>query len=181
MEIEFFRDVLPVFALIICYQQPHLRRQFGRFTGRAAPLFWAYVGVAVFDACSPSLPVFVVLVGIRTHFAYLPLTLLMPIYLKSWPHGLRKFRQLLILAVPIFLLAFFQNTQPVGSVWNQYADPTMDVATFGIGAADTARASGTFSYLSEFASFAGLCAVITLFLMLVTDNKIGRVVNSAIL
>jgi hypothetical protein len=106
----------------------------------------------------------------------------MPIYLKSWPHGLRKFRQLLILAVPIFLLAFFQNTQPIGSVWNQYADSTMDVATFGIGAADTARASGTFSYLSEFANFAGLCAVITLFLLLVTDNKIiGRVMNSGIL
>ena len=182
LEIEFFRDVLPVLALIICYLQPHLRRQLGRFTGRAAPLFWAYVGVAVFEACSPSLPVFVVLVGIRTHFAYLPLALLMPIYLKSWPHGLRKFRQLLILAVPIFLLALFQTTQPVGSVWNQYADPTMDVATFGVGAADTARASGTFAYLSEFGSFAALCAVITLFLMLVTNNKIiGRVVNSGIL
>jgi hypothetical protein len=181
-EIEFFRDVLPFLALIICYLQPHLRRQLGRFTGRAVPLFWAYVGVAVFEACSPSLPVFVVLVGIRTHFAYLPLALLMPIYLKSWPHGLRKFRQLLALAVPIFLLAFFQNTQPVGSVWNQYADRTMDVATFGVGAADTARASGTFTYLSEFASFAGLCAVITLFLMLVTNNKIiGWVVNSGIL
>jgi hypothetical protein len=182
LEIEFFRDVLPVLALIICYQQPHLRRQLGRFTGRAAPLFWAYAGFAVFEACSPSLPVFVVLVGIRTHFAYLPLALLMPIYLKSWPHGLRKFRQLLILAVPIFLLAFFQNRQPIGSVWNQYADSTMDVATFGVGAADTARASGTFAYLSEFANFAGLCAVITLFLMLVTSSKIiGRVVNSGIL
>jgi hypothetical protein len=182
LEIEFFRDVLPVLVLIICYLQPHLRRQLGRLTGRAALLFWAYVGVAVFEACSPSLPIFVVLVGIRTHFAYLPLALLMPIYLKSWPHGLRKFRQLLILAVPIFLLAFFQTTQPVGSVWNQYADSTMDVATFGVGAADTVRASGTFSYLSEFASFAGLCAVITLFLMLVTDNKIiGRVMNSGTL
>jgi hypothetical protein len=180
LEIELFRDVLPLFALIICYQQPHLRRQLGRFTGRAAPLFWAYVGVAAFEACSPSLPVFVVLVGIRTHFAYLPLALLMPIYLKSWPHGLRKFRQLLILAVPIFLLAFFQNTQPVGSVWNQYADPTMDVATFG--SAETARATGTFAFISEFANFAGLCAVITVFLMLVTNNKIiGWLLNGGIL
>jgi hypothetical protein len=181
LEIEFFRDVLPVLALIICYLQPHLRWQLGRFTGRATPLFWAYVGVTVFEACSPSLPVFVVLVGIRTHFAYLPLALLMPIYLKSWPHGLRKFRQLLALAVPIFLLAFFQNTQPVRSVWNQYADPTMDVATFGAGT-ETARATGTFAYLGEFANFAGLCAVMTLFLMLVTNNKIiGRLVNSGIL
>jgi hypothetical protein len=182
LEIELFRDVLPVLALIICYQQPHLRRQLGRFTGRAAGLFWAYVGVAVFEACSPSLPVFVVLVGIRTHFAYLPLALLMPIYLKSWPHGLRKLRQLLALAVPIFLLAFFQNTQPAGSVWNRYADSTVDIATFGVGTAETVRATGTFAYLSEFANFAGLCALITLFLMLVTNNKIiGRVVNSGIL
>jgi hypothetical protein len=104
----------------------------------------------------------------------------MPIYLKSWPYGLRKFRQLLVLAVPIFLLAFFQNTQPVGSVWNQYADPTMEVATFG--AADTVRATGTFAYIGEFANFAGSCAIITLFLMLVTNNKIiGWLVNSGIL
>jgi hypothetical protein len=170
LEIEFFRDMLPVLALIMCHQQPHIRRQLGRFTGRAATLFWAYASVAVFEVCSPSLPLFVVLVGIRTHFAYLPLAFLMPTYLKSWPHGLRKFRQLLILAVPIFLLAFFQNMQPVGSVWNRYADPTMDVATFG--AVDTVRASGTFAYISEFASFAEICAVITVFFMLTTNRKI---------
>jgi hypothetical protein len=170
LEIEFFRDVLPILALIISRQQAHIHRQMGRFTGRAATLFWAYTSVAAFEACSPSLPIFVVSVGIRTHFAYLPLAFLMPTYLKSWRHGLRKFRQLLVLAVPIFLLAIFQTTQPVGSVWNQYADPTMKVATFG--AADTARATGTFAYISEFASFAEICAVIALFLMLVTHKNI---------
>src|SRR5262252_4247034 len=132
LEIEFFRDVLPGLALIICYGQPQFRRQLGRFTGQAATLFGAYASVAAFELCRPSLSVFVLLVGIRTHFAYLPLAFLMPIYLKSWSRGLRKFRQLLVLAVPIFLLAFFQTTQPVGSVWNQYADPTMEVATFGV-------------------------------------------------
>jgi hypothetical protein len=180
LEIEFFRDMLPVLALIIGRGQPHIRPQLGRFTGRAATLFCAYASAAVFEACSPSLPVFVVLVGIRTHFAYLPLAFLMPTYLKSWRHGLRKFRQLLVLAVPIFLLAFFQTTQPVGSVWNQYADPTTDVAIFG--PVDTARATGTFAYISEFASFAEICAVITLFFMLVTNPKIiGRLLNTGIL
>jgi hypothetical protein len=169
-EIQFFRDMLPVVALIICRRKPYLRHKLGRFGGLAATLFWTYAGVAVFEACSPSLPVFVVVVGIRTHFAYLPLAFLMPTYLKSWAHGLRKFRQLLVLAVPIFLLAFFQTTQPVGSVWNQYADATMDVATFGV-VADRARATGTFAYISEFASFSEICAVITLFLLLVTNNK----------
>jgi hypothetical protein len=146
----------------------------GRFTGLAATLFGAYASVAAFEVCSPSLSVFVVLVGIRTHFAYLPLAFLMPIYLKSWSRGLRKFRQLLVLAVPIFVLAFFQTTQPVGSVWNQYADATMDVATFGAGGADTVRATGTFAYITEFAIFAEICAVITIFFMLTTDSKFGR-------
>ena len=181
LEIEFFRDVLPILALIISYQQAHIRRQLGRFTGRAATLFWAYASAAVFEACSPSLPVFVVLVGIRTHFAYMPLAFLMPTYLKSWPHGLRKFRQLLVFAVPIFLLAFFQTTQPVGSVWNQYADPTMDVAVFGAAGADTARATGTFAYITEFASFAEICALITVFFMLTTDSKFSRFWNFGIL
>jgi hypothetical protein len=181
-EIQFFRDMLPVLAFIMCQRKPHLRRKLGRFTGFPAMLFWAYAGVAVFEACSPSLPVFVVVVGIRTHFAYLPLALLMPIYLKSWAHGLRKFRQLLVLAVPIFLLAFFQTTQPVWSVWNRYADPTMDVATFGDTATDTVRATGTFSYLAEFADFAGTCAIITVFLMLTTKNRIiGQLLYAGIL
>jgi hypothetical protein len=181
LEIEFFRDLLPAVALIISYQQAHIRRQLAMFTGRAATLFWAYTSVAVFEIFSPNLPVFVVLVGIRTHFAYLPLLFLMPTYLKSWRHGLRKFRQLLVLAVPIFLLAIFQTTQPAGSVWNRYADSTMDVATFSVGVADTARATGTFAYISEFASFAEICAVITLFLMLVASkNLIGWLLNAGI-
>ena len=181
LEIEFFRDILPLLALIISYQQATIRRQLGMFTGRAAALFWAYTSAAAFEACSPSLPVFVILVGIRTHFAYLPLAFLMPSYLKSWRHGLRKFRQLLAFAVPIFLLAFFQTTQPVGSVWNQYADATMDVATFGAGGADTARATGTFAYITEFAIFAEICAVISVFFMLTTDSKFSWLWNFGIL
>ena len=117
LEIEFFRDMLPALALIIWYQQAHIHRQLGRFTGLTAALLWVYATVAVFETWSLDLPLFVVLVGIRTHFAYLPLAFLMPSYLKSWSHGLRKFRQLLILAVPIFLLGLFQTTQPVESVW----------------------------------------------------------------
>src|SRR5207249_904459 len=109
-----------------------------------------------------------------------PLALLMPNYLNSWPHGLRKFRQLLILAVPIFLLGFFQTTQPADSDWNRYADPEMQVATFS--AVEDVRASGTFSYISEFSIFAGICAVITVFLILVTNSKIiGRLWYTGIL
>jgi hypothetical protein len=182
LEIQFFRDILPALAFIISRQQPHIRPQLGRFTGLAATLFCAYAGVAAIEMCSPSLPVFVVLVGIRTHFAYLPLAFLMPAYLKSWPHGLRKFRQLLILAMPIFLLGFFQTTQPVGSVWNKYADPTMAVATFGAGAPETVRATGTFAYLAEFANFAGICAIIIVFLMLTTNSKnLGKLLHAGVL
>ena len=178
LEIEFFRDTLPVLALITC--KPHVRRQLGRFSGRAATLLWAYASAAVFAAFSPGLPVFVVLVGIRTHFAYLPLALLMPIYLKSWTHGLRKFRQLLMLAVPILLLGLFQTTQPAGSVWNRYVDPEVAVATFGAG--DSARATGTFAYITEFASFAEICAIITVLLILTSEsNIVGRLWNAGLL
>ena len=182
VEIQLFRDILPVLALIIFRQQAHIRPQLGRFTGLPATLFWGYAGVAAFEMCSPSLPVFMVFVGIRTHFAYLPLAFLMPTYLKSWPHGLRKFRQLLLLAVPIFLLAFFQTTQPVESVWNQYADPTMEVATFGAVDLETVRTTGTFAYLAAFADFAGTCAIMTVFLMVANNSKIlGQLLHAGIL
>jgi hypothetical protein len=180
LEIQFFRDMLPVLALIISYQQAHIRRQLGRFTGLAAILFWGYASVSALETWISGLPLFVILVGIRTHFAYLPLAFLMPTYLRSWRHGLRKFRQLLILAVPIFLLGLFQSTQPVDSDWNRYADPEMAVATFS--AVDDVRASGTFAYITEFASFAEICALIAVFLMLTTESKIiGRLWNAGIL
>jgi hypothetical protein len=107
----------------------------------------------------------------------------MPAYLKSWRHGLRKFRQLLVLAVPIFLLGLFQTTQPATSVWNRYADATTEVATFAAsGSIDTARATGTFAYISEFGSFAGVCTVLAILLMLTANNKIiGRLLNAGIL
>jgi hypothetical protein len=180
LQIQFFRDVLPILALIIYHLQARNRRQLGRFTGLAAMLFWAYASVAALETCQPNLPLFVVLVGIRTHFAYLPLALLMPTYLKSWQHGQWKFRQLLILAVPILLLGLFQTTQPAESDWNRYADPEVAVATFS--AVDDVRASGTFSYIAEFAIFAGICALIAVFLMLTTGSKIiGRLWNAGIL
>src|SRR5260370_10049956 len=131
LQVQLFRDLLPIIALIINNLQARKRRQLGRFTGLAAILFWAYMSVGVLETWRPNLPLFIVLVGIRTHFAYLPLAFLMPTYLKSWPHGLRKLRQLLILAVPIFLLGVFQTTQPVDSDWNRYADREAVVATFG--------------------------------------------------
>lgn len=181
LQVQLFRDMLPIIALIIYHLQGRSRRQLGRFTGLAAMLFWAYASVAVLETWRTDLPPFVVLVGIRTHFAYLPLAFLMPSYLKSWPHGLRKFRQLLILAVPIFLLGFFQTSQPVDSVWNRYADADAEVATFG--AADAAaRVTGTFAYITEFSHFAEICALITVFLMLAARTKIiGRLWNTGIL
>src|ERR1700730_9975753 len=180
LQIQLFRDLLPIIALIINHLQARKRRQLATFTSLAAMLFWAYVSVGVLETLYPNLPLFIVLVGIRTHFAYLPLAFLMPTYLKSWPHGLRKLRQLLILAVPIFLLGLFQTTQPVESDWNRYADPEMAVATFA--AEDDARASGTFSYITEFSIFAEICALIAVFLMLTTDSKIiGRLWNTGIL
>jgi hypothetical protein len=180
LQIQLFRDMLPLLALIIYYLQAGNRRKLGRFTGLATMLFWGYASVAALETLNVSLPLFVVLVGIRTHFAFLPLAILMPAYLKSWPHGLRKLRQLLILALPIFLLGVFQSTQPVESDWNRYADPEMAVATFS--AVADVRASGTFAYITEFADFAGICAVIAVFLMLTTDSKIiGRLWNTGLL
>jgi hypothetical protein len=179
LQIQLFRDMLPIVALITSHLQARNRRELGRFTGLAAMLFWAYASVGVLETWRPDLPLFVVFVGIRTHFAYLPLAFLMPAYLKSWPHGLRKFRQLLILAVPIFLLGLFQTTQTVGSDWNRYADANVAVATFS--AVEDARASGTFAYITEFGDFAEICAVIAVFLMLTTDSIIGRLWNAGIL
>ena len=42
MEVQLFRDILPVLALIISRQQAHIRPQLGRFTGLPATLFWGY-------------------------------------------------------------------------------------------------------------------------------------------
>src|SRR5436305_5732333 len=73
LQIQLFRDILPIIALIIYHLQAHSRRQLGRFTGLAAMLFCGYASVGVLETLRFDLPLFVILVGIRTHFAYLPL------------------------------------------------------------------------------------------------------------
>jgi hypothetical protein len=58
----------------------------------------------------------------------------------------------------------------------------MEVASFGAVDLETVRTTGTFAYISAFADFAGICAIITVFLMVTTNSRIiGQLLHAGIL
>ncbi len=172
LEIQSVRDLLPWLALIVFALENRRLSELGRLGGAQTLWLGAYIACAFLSLLvfffSSNLPLFVAAVGFRTHFAYLPLAVLMPAYLGLWSTGLRKIRMLLLLSVPVFLFCFFQFTQPMDSVWNKYADAEMQIASFGT--LQTARVTSTFSYLSGLSQFAQICGGLA-FLILVLRRR----------
>lgn len=94
---------------------------------------------------------------------------------------MKRARWFAILAIPIFLLALFQNTRDATSEWNRYSEGFIGIANFGLGdAAHTIRASGTFSYISGLQLFAGFVAGFCVTLVLASRTTKERVLYAAI-
>ncbi|GEM_PF-3588803 len=103
------------------------------------------------------------LVGLRYYLIPLPLLYLVPAILRNMPDLNRLAVRYLWCALAITALGAYQYLSPVDSVINQYAwrsDPDDAVATFGISEdsllgvpLDRPRITGTFSYISPYATF----------------------------
>ena len=106
--------------------------------------------------------------GIRTHFAYAPLALLIPMLF-----GREKLDRCLwavaLLGIPIFALSAYQSTQPFNSWINVYGDEEAPSAMFGDNS--LVRATGTFSYITGMSYFAQYVAGISFYLATTAVNS----------
>jgi hypothetical protein len=108
----------------------------------------------VLNPNSPS--ILVGLVGLKTYFLYAPVAFILPYAIKSREHLFDLIRRYLIMAIPVAVLGFVQIAAGPGSSLNTYVSRSEDAEALGEGfgsAYDLVRTSGTFSYISGYATF----------------------------
>ncbi len=102
------------------------------------------------------------LAGLRYYLAALPLAFVLPHLLRDWNDLRRMVGISLYLTIGICILGYIQYSSTLDSPINQYAWTTADqgIATFGVEndrlldhPIDRPRITGTFSYISTYASF----------------------------
>jgi len=166
--IQVIRDLLLGFALLVLL----LNGQKKSSLGQPGQFFWvfflAYATLATLQIINPFIPsIFIPLLGLRTHFSYVFLILLLPLYLGSLDRGIKLMIGMLVLAWPACLLAFYQTTQPASHFVNIYASGEEANATFGD--AGLVRASGTFAYLTGMGYFAQTISALSVIILLLPD------------
>jgi hypothetical protein len=103
-----------------------------------------------FNLAQPNVAVRVL--GLKSHLAYLPLVVMLPVVLsklKRWKPEHLVLGYMGLVAVPVMLVGIYQFSQPATSWVNQYVAATDYVATVG----GRPRVTGTFSYIAGMTSF----------------------------
>ncbi len=101
--------------------------------------------------------------GLRYYLAAVPLAFVVAPFIKNWETLERLVMVALYLTIGVCILGFIQYASPTDSAINQYAWKPVEsdvISTFGVQddqalglAIDRARITGTFSYISTYASF----------------------------
>lgn len=111
--------------------------------------------------------------GLITHFWFLPLIFLVPMVFNTEEKILKFFKVIAYASLAIFILGVIQYFSPLSSIINQYAPSEVAgdkvVATVG----QYARITGVFSYIAPYNTYMGFALLVILYLVL-----IGRLTKS---
>jgi len=123
----------------------------------------------LFQAFNPSLGSPIVgFFGLRGYLFYLPLMWMIPVMFQSQNELYNFLRSHLLLTIPVGILGIAQFFAPANSPLNVYAPGAVtSVAVFG--AAQAARVTGTFSYLSGYSVY--LIVVFALIIAIMTTQQ----------
>lgn len=138
-------------------------------------IFWALMVIGFGAIGSFSLES---LIGMRYYLAPLPLLVIVPELIRNPGDLDRAAAWAVRLAIPIGILGIVQYLSPSESRLNSYAWSTEEIGTtFGIGnslSPDRARVTGTFSYISTYASFLSAVWVFAWISLLHSQRWSGR-------
>ncbi|MBD2230097.1 hypothetical protein [Phormidium tenue] len=160
--IYFFKDFILIGAYLKFFfftREDHLRvvRNGVVITLIVMAFIWGVV-----QAFNPSLGSPIIgLFGLKNYFLYIPLLWLIPLLFDSEEELFRFLRAYLLLLIPVGLLAIAQFFSPPTSPLNVYAwgDEAPGIAVSGL---NTVRVTGTFSYLSGYATYLLACLCLLL-------------------
>jgi len=128
-------------------------------------LLWGTLQVFNPSLGSPIIGIF----GIKVYFLYIPIIFILPDLFRTQENFYKFVRHYLLLVIPVCLLGVAQFFSPVSSPINFYAGGNDIVSTFGTGANDAARITGTFPYITGFGTYLAVC--FTLILPLLTKPQ----------
>lgn len=169
--LQILRDTLPAAVLLLLVQS---RTSFPPPPRALVVLLVSYMIIGMLSALIAgfSYPILVPLLGLRTHFAYIPLIVAVPAFYRSAGSLVSSAAKISIVAAPIALLCLYQTTQSPDSWINIYATGESSNAAFG--SQSLVRASGTFSYITGMAQFAVLVFTTCLAGVLVASSRRQR-------
>jgi hypothetical protein len=124
---------------------------------------FAFGCIEVFNPNSPS--ILVGLLGLKTYFLYAPVAFILPYAFKSREQLFDLTRRYLIMAIPVAVLGFVQIAAGPESSLNAYVSQSEDAEVAGVRfgrAYDLVRTSGTFSYISGYATFLSFVAFLAI-------------------
>lgn len=161
--IYFLKDIVLFGAYIQYYQHYALSHSRRKLPTIKRPfihiLLFIVFSWCLFQIFNPSLGSPVVGVwGLRNYFYYVPLMWMLPNLLRTEEELYIFVRSHLFLIIPVGILGIAQFFSPASSPLNVYApgqEATTGIATFGV--SNTARITGTFSYINNYVPYLLVC------------------------
>jgi hypothetical protein len=159
VEIQVFRDLLPTLALGIYLLSGRKSHHLAWPPPLIMMALTLYILVASLQLWNPGLWTLPVgLLGLRTHFAYLPLLLMAPVYICSYNKLIVRLVSLCLIVFPVVALGLVQNQLPASHPLN--ADLNAAFGSEGL-----VRATGTFYYITGYSVFCQFVVIAAVALM----------------
>lgn len=108
------------------------------------------------------------ILGLITHFWFVPLVFLIPMVFDTEEKILKFFKATAYISIPICALGIVQYFSPYSSPINRYTDPDKHIAMVG----DYVRITGVFPYISPYTTYLGFSLMVILYLLII--RRVGK-------
>lgn len=176
--IYFLKDVILLGAYLNFYGFSVSREKLPRQGKIVNVLIFISITWCIFQVFNPSLgSPLVGIFGLRGYLIYLPLIWMIPYLLDSEDELYKFLRSHLLLTIPVGIIGIVQFFSPYDSFINAYANEEAVVrATFGV--TNSVRITGTFSYISGYASYLLICFGLLVIMLSVKQSQKWQLISA---
>jgi hypothetical protein len=174
--VYFLKDIilLGVYLKFFMFPDPDIRAWKVRISGTMIAI--VCIGLTIFGVLNPNVGSIVLAIyGLKIYLWYVPLCVIIPLLFRNEQEMTRLLFRYSLICIPICLLGAAQFIAGPGSPLNVYAPTSFaqmeQISTFGAGAENTVRITGTFSYISGHAVFVQFFFILSLALLTGIQDK----------
>ena len=176
--IYFLKDVILMGAYFNFYGLSSFKEKLPKQGKIVNLLIFISISWCIFQVFNPSLgSPLVGIFGLRGYLIYLPLIWMIPYLFESEDELYKFLRSHLLLTIPVGIIGIVQFFSPASSWINAYANEEAVVkATFGV--TTSVRITGTFSYISGYASYLLICFGLLVIMLSVKQSREWQLVSA---